>query len=201
MNNEACCTSRAQRRAACLLACAMSLAIGTRVGWAVTCPVIKHSPAAESDKAFLAAEFAKAESLYRADLAKTPANADATSGLVHTLLRQQKVQDAADTVKTALAATPNSGVFLTLRGEVEFRQGEPWAAEQTTLASYKVDPCNPRTRLLFTRVSEINSKYATARQQIGLAHQMDPEDPEIRAAWIETLPSRCRRSRELGGGC
>lgn len=189
MNNEACCTSRAQRCAACLLACAMSLAGGARVSRAVTCPVIKHNPAAEADKAFLAGDFAKAESLYRADLSKVPANPDATSGLVHALLRQQKVQDGADTVKTALAATPNSGIFLTLRGEVEFRQGEPWTAEQTTLASYKIDPCNPRTRLLFAHVSGVNSKYATARQQIGLAHQMDPEDPEIRAAWIETLPT------------
>ena len=168
MNHEACCTSRVQRRAACLLACAMSLAIGARVSRAVTCPVIKQNPAAEADKAFLAGDFAKAESLYRADLSKAPANPDATSGLVHTLLRQQKVQDAADTVKTALAATPNSGIFLTLRGEVEFRQGEPWSAEQTTLASYKMDPCNPRTRLLFARVSEVNSKYAMARQQIRI---------------------------------
>jgi hypothetical protein len=75
-----------------------------------------------------------------------------------------------------------------LLGEVKFRQGEPLDVEPAVIQSYKLDPCNPRTRLLFARFSEINSRFATARQQIGLAHQFDPEDPEIRAAWIQTLP-------------
>lgn len=156
--------------------------------FAVSCNVVKHNPPSDADKAFLAADYAKAETLYKADLTAHPGDVDATAGLVHALLREEKVQDAADAVKAALAAAPNTAAVLTLRGEVEFRQGEPWVVEPTVLASYKLDPCNPRTRLLFARYSAITSRYATARQQILLAHQFDPADPEIRLAWIGTLP-------------
>jgi len=155
---------------------------------AATCSVVKHNPPSEADKALLAMDYVKAEGLYKSVLAAHPGDVDATVGLVHALLGEQKLQEAADAVKTALAATPNSASLLTSRGEVEFAQGEPWVVEQTVLASYKLDPCNPRTRLLYARFAEVNSRYATARQQIGLAHQFDPQDPEIRAAWIDTLP-------------
>jgi hypothetical protein len=160
-----------------------------------SCSVVKHGPPSDADKALLAADYAKAESLYKADLAAHPGDLDATSGLVRTLLREQKVIDAADIVKTALEAapkaadgSPSSAPLLTLLGEVKFRQGAPWEVEPIVLKSYKLDPCNPRTRLLFARLSAVNSRFATAQQQLALAHQFDPEDSEIRAAWIETLP-------------
>jgi hypothetical protein len=182
------------------------LGLSTQCLFGATCSVLKHSPPTEAGKAFLAADYSKAEGLYQAALAAHPGDVDATAGLIHTLLREQKVLEADEAVKTALeamppaaatspapaspaaSATPNTAALLTLRGEVEFSQGEPWLVESTVLSSYKLDPCNPRTRLLFARLSQLNSRYATARQQILLAHQFDPEDPEIRAAWIQTLP-------------
>ena len=155
--------------------------------FAASCSVVKHNPPTEADKAFLAADFAKAESLYKADVAAHPGDPDAISGLVRTLLREQKVLDAEEAVHAALDAapkaangSPTSAPLLTLLGEVKFRQGEPLEVEPIVIQSYKLDPCNPRTRLLFARYSEINSRFATARQQIGFAHQFDPEDPEIR---------------------
>jgi len=163
--------------------------------FAASCSVVKHNAPTDADKAFLAADFAKAESLYKADVAAHPGDPDAISGLVRTLLREQKVLDAEEAVHAALDAAPkaangnpNSAPLLTLLGEVKLRQGEPLEVEPIVIQSYMLDPCNPRTRLLYARYSEINSRYATARQQIGFAHQFDPEDPEIRAEWIQTLP-------------
>lgn len=154
----------------------------------VSCPVVKHNAPSDAGKALLAADYAKAEGLYRAIVAAHPGDVDAAVGLVDTLLREQKVLDADEAAKSALAATPNSAAMLTLRGEVLFRQGQPWDVEKIVLDSYKLDPCNPRTRLLFARFAQVSSRYATARQQILLAHQFDPQDAEIRAAWIQTLP-------------
>jgi hypothetical protein len=159
---------------------------------AVTCNVVKHSPPSDADKAMLAGDYAKAESLYQATLQKQAADVDSTVGLVHALLREQKVSEAADAVNDALEAAPKTAALITLRGEVEFRQGELWLVEPTVVESYKIDPCNPRTRLLFARVAEASSRYATARQQILLAHQFDLDDPEIRLMWIETLPLQQR---------
>jgi tetratricopeptide (TPR) repeat protein len=165
--------------------------------FAITCNVAKQTAPSESQKALLTAEYGKAETLFRADLQRKTGDPDAISGLFHALLRQQKLAAAADLVKASLAAQPASAVFLTLRGELEFRQGEPWAAEQSALAAYKADPCNPRTRLLYARVAQAESRNATAKQQFGLAHQFDQEDPEIRLAWIQTLPVT-QRSTEMG---
>jgi tetratricopeptide (TPR) repeat protein len=180
----------------------LSLAIGVAVLalpaqclFGASCSVVKHGPPTEADKALLASDFGKAENLYKADLAAHPGDADATSGLVRALLHEQKVSAAADVVKTAVNAAPKtpdgvptSGSLLTLIGELKFAQGNLWEVEPFVLASYKQDPCNPRTRFLFARIAQATSRYAMARQQLSLAHQFDPADAEIRQAWIATLP-------------
>jgi predicted aspartyl protease/cytochrome c-type biogenesis protein CcmH/NrfG len=163
-----------------------------RSAFAVSCAVVHHSPLSDADKALLTADYTKAESLYRSALAANPGDADLTEGLVHALLREQKVQEAADTVKAALDAAPKSAALITLRGEVELRQGEPWTAAQTANDSVKLDPCSPRTQLLIADLARINSLYATARQSLLNAHQLDPDDPEIREEWLFTLPLKQR---------
>jgi len=157
-----------------------------------TCGVVRHDPLSEADKALRAADFVKAADLYRLDLASHPENADLTIGLVHALLHQQKVQEAEDAVKASLAQTPNTAALITLRGEVEYRQGTPWTAAESALTSLKLDPCNPRTRLLLADLDRLNSLYAASRVYLEDAHRLDPADPEIRQEWIGTLPLKQR---------
>jgi tetratricopeptide (TPR) repeat protein len=164
----------------------------SRCASAGECPVVHYGPPTDADKAFLAADYSKAEDLYRAALATNPANIDQTQGLVHALLRDQKVQEAADAVQAALSSAPGSAALITLRGEVEFRQGEPWIAAQSAAESSRLDPCNPRTELLLADLFRINSFYASARAHLLTAHQLDPEDPEIRREWMMTLPLKER---------
>jgi len=180
--------SRAIR--SCLLGAVAGIAFGSctpRLD-ALSCTVVKHPAPTEADKALLAGDYDKAATLYRAALEKQPGSVDLTTGLVHALLREQRIDEAEDAVKDALDAAPKSAGLITLRGEVELAQGQPWLVEPTVVESYKIDPCNPRTRLLFAKVLELSARYATARQQILIAHQFDPEDAEIRRMWIETLP-------------
>jgi predicted aspartyl protease len=158
--------------------------------FAASCGVVKPHPPSEADNALLAADFARAADLYRADSVSHPGDVEPAIGMVHALLHQQKVQEAADAVKAILAAAPNSAVLITLRGEVELRQGMPWAAGQTAFESLKLDPCNPRTHLLIALLERMSSMYATSRKQILVAHQLDPTDPEIRREWIGTLPMK-----------
>jgi tetratricopeptide (TPR) repeat protein len=159
---------------------------------AVSCSVTKHGPPTDADNAMLAGDYDKAAGLYRTALAAHPGDADATAGLVNALLRQQHVEDAEEAVKDALDKSPKSAALITLRGEVELREGQPWLVEPTVIESYKLDPCNARTRLLYARVLELSARFATAHQQILLAHQFDPADPEVRLAWIRTLPLQQR---------
>ena len=174
-----------------LLAAALLLS-GNALLASVSCAVVQAHPPSEAEKAFLAADYAKAVNLFQADLASHPGDAELTAGLVRTFLNQQKVQEAADAVKASLAVAPNSPPLISLRGEVEYRQGKPWLASQSAVESYKADPCNPRNHLLLADLARINSLYATSRKELEFAHRLDPRDPEIRGRWIGTLPVKQR---------
>ncbi|MGA9670931.1 MAG: aspartyl protease family protein [Terracidiphilus sp.] len=170
------------------------LFFAARSMFAINCVAVHHPPPSEADTAYLAGDYAKATRLYQADLAKSPGEAGSIIGLVHALLLQQKVQEAADALHSSSASAPESPALMTLRGEVELRQGDPQQAAATAVASVKLDSCNPQTLLLLSRLEELNSQYATARKMLLSAHQLDPEDPQIRLAWIRTLPANQRIS-------
>lgn len=167
---------------------AVLLLSGTVLFASVSCKVAQPHLPNDAERAFLAGDFATAASDYQAGLASHPGDPELTAGLVGALLRQQKVREAADAVKASLAVAPTSAALISLRGEVELRQGLPWVAMQSAIDSYKLDPCNPRNHLLLANLERINSNYASSRQQLALAHKLDPVDPEIRGAWIGTLP-------------
>jgi predicted aspartyl protease len=155
---------------------------------AASCSVANHPSPSDADKALLAADYAKAAGLYQAALQGHPGDAVFTAGLVHALLHEQKVQEAADAVQAALAAAPGSAALISLRGEIEYRQGTPWLAAQSAVEANKLDPCNPRNHLLLADLERINSLYASQKNEIETAYRLDPSDPEIRAEWISTLP-------------
>lgn len=160
----------------------------------LTCTVAKHRTQTDADKAMLAGDYAKAEELYKAEIAKTPGDGDSELGLIHALLREQMLDSAAVEVANALKTAPKSPAMVTARGEVEYAKGQLWNVEPTVIESYKLDPCNGRTRLLYAKVLESEARYATAKQQYTLAHSFDPDDSEIKLAWIETLPVAQRAS-------
>ena len=163
--------------------------------FAMNCAIVQHHAPSAADAAYLAGDFTKAEGLYQAALAKSPGEADQAIGLVHSLLRQQRVIDAASAVQSLIGDKPAPATLLTLRGEVELSQGEPWTAAETAGASARLDPCNPRTAFLMARLAGLTSRHATAEKMIAGAHQLDSEDPEIRAAWMRTLPASQRISQ------
>jgi hypothetical protein len=164
------------------------LSLAARLMFADNCKVVHHPPPSDADTAFLAAEFPLAVGLYQAALVDRPRDTDLTIGLVRALLRQDKVQEATDALLASPKSALESPALMTLRGEVELRQGEPWKAVSTAVASNTLDPCNPRTMLLLSRLEALNSQYATARKMLMKAHQIDSEDAEIRAEWIKALP-------------
>lgn len=168
------------------------LSLSVRPIFAISCGVVHHPAPTDADTAFLSADFAKSAQLYQAALAINPGDANATIGLVHSLLRQLKIQEAADALQAAVKPGAESAALMTLRGEVELRQGDPWKASATAVASQNLDPCNPRTMLLLSRLSDLNSQYAMGRKLLLSAHMLDSEDPEIRAAWMRTLPTEKR---------
>ena len=172
-----------------MVCAAQMLAVGAG---AASCSAVKEHVAGPAETALLAAEYEKAAGLYRDALTAAPGDVEARAGLVRVLLREQKVADAGAAVADGLAKTPGSAVLLTARAEVELREGEPWVAAQTASDAFKADACLPRLHLVVAELSGLNSRYKTQRQEIELAHRLDPWDADIRGEWIGTLPLRQR---------
>ena len=149
--------------------------------------VAPHEPT-PAEKALLGGQAAEAETLYRDALSKTPHDPALVVGLVHSLLRQQKVTDAESAVNIELATAPDSVPLLTVLGEVQYREGKIAEAAGTADKAYVADRCNARVYLLRSRILRINSMYASESKALAIAHQLSPSDPEINNAWSRTIP-------------
>ena len=164
----------------------------TTLGHAASCPVIHTRSNSPADQAFLHGDFDQAATLYQQQLQQNANNPPDTVGLVHTLLKQQKVQEADDLIQKALNTSPTSVPLLIARGEVEYREGKPWLALATVQTVLKTDLCDPQLHLLEARLYRLSSFYASAARELALAHSIQPDDPSIRLRWLETLPGQER---------
>jgi hypothetical protein len=152
------------------------------------CHVVPPHEPTPAEKAYLAGDASQAETLYREALVKSPHDAVLNAGLVRSLLREQKVDDASSTISAELSLAPNSAPLLTVFAEVEYRQGKIAEAAATADQASRIDPCNPRLYLIRARILRLNSMYASARRAIGIAHSLDPSDMDIRMTWLGALP-------------
>ena len=154
---------------------------------AATCPSAPAHTATPADTAYGDSDYAKAEQLYTQALTQEPKNGALAAGLVHTLLHEGKVADAAGRVQTMLAADPQSALTLSAEAEVQLREGAPWLAMKTLDAAEAADPCNARVHLLRSRALRIDSMYASERAELQKAYEMDPADPDILNAWTSVV--------------
>jgi tetratricopeptide (TPR) repeat protein len=152
------------------------------------CHVAAPRDTLPADKAYLAGKLDDAEGLYRDAVSQTPHDAELDAGLVRTLLREHKLDDASSMAQAAVAAKPDSVPLLTALAEVQYRQGKVAEAAATADQAFRADRCYGRLYLLRGRILRLNSMYASANRAIGIAHQLDPWDSDIRGAWVQTLP-------------
>jgi predicted aspartyl protease len=165
-----------------VLACLVPLAKANE------CSVAQPHPLTEEQLALIRGDLAQAETLYRQKAAQQPKNYELEADLIRTLIAEQKVDEAESTVKSALAAAPHSVELLTVLAEVQYRQGIPWEMEKTLQVADQAGVCYPRVHLVLAKYFRLNSYYASALREINTAHTLDPYDPDIRRAWIPTLP-------------
>ncbi|HEY1679010.1 MAG TPA: tetratricopeptide repeat protein, partial [Candidatus Sulfotelmatobacter sp.] len=152
------------------------------------CHVVGPHDPTPAEKALLGGQTAEAETLYRDALSKSPHDPALVVGLVHSLLRQQKVAEAESAANAELATAPNSVPLLTVLGEVQYREGKIAEAAGTADKAFVADRCDARVYLLRSRILRINSMYAAESKALALAHQLSPYDPEISGAWSRTIP-------------
>ncbi len=152
-------------------------------------PAIRQELAA-ADQLYRAGKFAEAEASYQALLKIDSKLLPANVGLVRAMLRQQKIDEAFDTVNTALAAQSNSAALLAAKGDVQFRRAEMPDAEMSFLTAKKLDAKEVHAYLGLARLYRSYSLYRKAYDELEMAHAIAPDDIEVQRAWLAMLPRK-----------
>ena len=147
---------------------------------------------ASANHLYRAGNFAEAEYSYEVLLKTDPKLVPAQIGLVRSLLGQQNLDEALETVNAALAVQPNSAALLAAKGDVQLRGGEMAQAEMSYLAAQKLDPKEVRAQLGLAMLYGSYSLYRRAYDHLQIAHKIAPDDVEVELAWLSMLPRKQR---------
>jgi len=155
-------------------------------------PALGNPDLLAADQLYKAGKFAEAAEKYKALLKIDPKLVAAEAGLIESLLREQKIDDASSEAVKALAAQPNSAVLLATMGDVQFRLGEMTEAETSYHKALQIDPRELRAYLGLARIYRAYSFYRHAYDALKAAHQIAPDDPEVQRWWLSRLSRRER---------
>jgi predicted aspartyl protease len=133
-------------------------------------------------------QFAEAAVAFQAILAKDPSSPEANAGLVRSLLRDYKIDEAEEAAKKAVAAVPNSAMVRAAAGDVAFRAGKFADTEADYRAALKLDANSARVQFGMGRMFQMVSMNKRAKEAFAKAHQLDPDDEQIFDYWVDTLP-------------
>ena len=147
---------------------------------------------AAADQLYATGKFAEAADSYQAILKTDPKLIAAQVGLVRSLLREQKIDEAQAEITSALAAEPNSAPLQTTMGDVDFRRAQMQAAELAYRKALQIDPKQVRAYLGLARLYRVYSLYRHAYDELQRAHELAPDNPEVQRAWFNQLPRKER---------
>jgi len=141
---------------------------------------------AEARSLYLKGSFDQAVAKYNEVLKADPGSGESYAGIIRCYLKQDRVRDADDTLQKGLQVAPGSPDFKVAQGELLFRQGEiPEAGALFSEVMVSVPP-NARAYLGAARVAAASAMYAREHILLKRAHEIDPDDPDIKKKWMQS---------------
>jgi len=116
----------------------------------------------------------------------------ALAWLARTNLHLRKTEEAEHAARKAIEVAPNSAAAQSALAEVLFRQAKFSEAEDIVKKLVKQQTSEARVYLTFSRIYTVTGNYKAAKTCIDIAHKLDESDPDIYAAWTDSLPRRER---------
>jgi len=156
----------------------------------------KPTPAAAelaaADQLFQAGKYPEAADKYQAILKSEPKLVAAQAGLIRSLLRDEKVEDAFTIASSDIATEPNAAALRAAMGDVQFRRGEIRDAEISYLKALELDHSQVWAYLGLSQLYDAYSLHRQAYLRLQQAHQLAPNDPEVQLDWLDQLPRKER---------
>jgi tetratricopeptide (TPR) repeat protein len=151
---------------------------------------------AAADQLCRSGKFAEAETSYRSLIKSDPSLMPAQAGLVRSLLRQDKLDDALEAVTAALKSLGEMPDLLAARGDVQYRLAQIPEAESSYADAKALDRKNIHALLGLSRIYRSQSNFRQAYDELRRAHEIAPTDSEVELAWMDQL-SRSERLEAL----
>ena len=103
------------------------------------CTTKRELQFSSGEQLYRAGRFAEAAQLFQTLVKADPRTPRLESGLVHSLLRLQKLDEALAAANAALSVQPDSSPLITALGDVQFRSGKIADAERSYLKAMKLN--------------------------------------------------------------
>ena len=123
---------------------------------------------------------------YQQILREKPDSSEAYAGLTRIYLRKKDVAKADEAIAKAVQVADAPTVRVAL-GEVYFREGKISEAEREWVNVINAGHEDARAYLGLFRIAKALSLYKKSKDRLDKAHQLDPNDPDIRRYWTDTL--------------
>ena len=133
---------------------------------------------------------------YQAVLQQDSKSGEAYAGLSRCLLKQQKIAEAFEAANKGVSQGPDSPAAHSALGDVLFRRGELHDADIEWVKAANAAKPDAGAFLGISQLENAMSLFGKAKKSIDRAHDLDPDDPEIRRHWFSTL-RRADQIREL----
>src|ERR1039458_6267933 len=126
---------------------------------AVVEPAPQNADFSGAEMLYRSGKFAEAAAKFQAMVKADPKMVPAQVGLIHSLLREQKIDEAQAAAIRALTLQPDAAPLTTAMGDVQFRMGEMPEAERSYLKALNLNPRDPAPYIGVARVYRAYSLY------------------------------------------
>jgi len=123
---------------------------------------------------------------YKIALQKNPKSPETYAGLARAYLWHKDVERAYETATSGMKVADGPAIHVAL-GEVYYRQGKIAEAEQEWTNVINKGVPDARAYLGLSEARAARSLYQQAKELRDKAHELDPQDPEIRGRWARSL--------------
>ncbi|MGA8221111.1 MAG: tetratricopeptide repeat protein [Candidatus Acidiferrales bacterium] len=149
---------------------------------------VASAPLDEAQQLYRMGEFDRAINRYQQICRSGADEAAAYAGLARVYMKLKKPDEAFAAASKAVDRDPGLATVHSALGEVYLRQGKLYEAQQEFLFPFKTKQVDARSYLGLARLYQATFNFKRAKVTIDKAYGLDPTDPDIRSAWIQTRP-------------
>jgi hypothetical protein len=153
--------------------------------WLMLCAAV--GTAQDAEKELFAARYKNAADLYGKLLANDAADPRAYYGLIQSLIKDHRSQEAYSKATEALEQFPKNASVQAAAGLAAYRKGDIGKAQEYYIAALKIDPGDAGALRGMASINEKVSRFKTARNLLLEAYRKSPGDPQLMLAHANTL--------------